>query len=74
MVIITHFSEWKLQKRILNFCTVPNHKGETIGKVIVSCLLEWGIERVFTIIVHNASSNELAINYVGKCFKISKGF
>ena len=71
MVITAHFidSEWKLQKRILNFCTVPNHKGETIGKVIESCLLEWGIERIFTITVDNASSNELAINYVKKKLK-----
>lgn len=71
MVITAHFidSEWKLQKRILNFCTLPDHKGETIGKVIESCLLEWGIERVFTITVDNASSNELAINYVKKKLK-----
>lgn len=71
MVITAHFidSEWKLQKRILNFCTVPDHRGETIGKIIESCLLEWGLERVFTIIVDNASSNELAINYVKKKLK-----
>ncbi|KAH9698266.1 BED-type domain-containing protein [Citrus sinensis] len=71
MVITAHFidSEWKLQKRIFNFCTVPDHKGETIGKVIESCLLEWGVERVFTITVDNASSNELAINYVKKKLK-----
>ena len=71
MVITANFidSEWKLQKRILNFCIVPDNKGETIGKVIESCLLEWGIERVFTITVDNASSNELAINYVKKKLK-----
>ena len=62
-------SEWRLQKRILNFCTVPNHKRETIRKIIESCLLEWGIKRVFTITVNNSSSNELAINYVKKKLK-----
>ena len=31
--------DWKLQKRILNFCQVLNHKGSTIGRVIKSCLL-----------------------------------
>ena len=32
--------DWKLHKRILNFCQVPNHKESTIGRVIESCLLE----------------------------------
>ena len=41
--------DWKLQKRILNFCQVPNHKGSTIGRVIESCLLDWGIEHVYRI-------------------------
>ena len=42
IVITYHFIdyEWKLHKRILSFSTIPNHKGETIGKLIESCLLE----------------------------------
>ena len=56
--------DWKLQKRILNFCQVPNHKGSTIGRVIESCLLDWGIEHVLAITVDNASSNDLAIAYL----------
>ncbi|TXG66426.1 hypothetical protein EZV62_007701 [Acer yangbiense] len=61
-----HFidSGWELHKRILNFCVVPNHKGETIGKIIEACLLDWGIERVFTITVDNASANDVAVKYV----------
>lgn len=49
MVITTHFidSEQKLQTIILNFYTVPDHKGETIEKVIESYLLEQGIDKVF---------------------------
>ena len=31
--------DWVYHKNILNFCLVPNHKGETIGKVVESCLL-----------------------------------
>ena len=33
MVITFHFinSDWNLHKRILNFCLVPNHKGDTMG-------------------------------------------
>ena len=45
---------------------MPNHKGETIGKLIESCLLKWGIERIFTITVYNATSNDVTINYVKK--------
>lgn len=43
---------------------IPNHKGETIGKVIESCLHEWGFDKVFTITVDNASANEMAITYL----------
>ena len=53
-----------MQKRILNFCQVLNHKGSTIRRVIESCLLDWGIEHVLTITVDNASSNDLAITYL----------
>ena len=63
MCLTTHWidQDWKLQKRILNFCQVPNHKGNTIGRVIESYLMDWGIEHVITITVDNDSSNDLAI-------------
>jgi hypothetical protein len=63
-----HFndSEWNLNKRILNFCLIPNHKGETIGGKIESCMLEWGIGSIFTITVDNASSNDTALEYLRK--------
>ncbi|KAK9116769.1 hypothetical protein Sjap_015716 [Stephania japonica] len=66
MVLIVHFidSEWKLQKKILNFFQIPNHKGDTIGKAMEKCLLEWGIERVFTVTVDNATSNDVAVSYL----------
>ncbi|TXG54220.1 hypothetical protein EZV62_019476 [Acer yangbiense] len=41
-----------------------DEKGETIGKIIEACLLNWGIERVFTITVDNASANDVAVKYV----------
>ncbi|KAK9221995.1 hypothetical protein WN944_010426 [Citrus x changshan-huyou] len=47
-----------LKRRITSFNTISNHKGETIGKQLDKCLLDWGIERVFTIIVDNASANK----------------
>ena len=52
-----------LHKRILNFCQVANHKGETIGKTIES-LLEWRIDKVFSITVDNVSSNDITISYI----------
>ncbi|KAK2656067.1 hypothetical protein Ddye_009119 [Dipteronia dyeriana] len=66
MVITSHFidCEWKMHKRILSFGMIPDHKRETIGKIIESCLLDWGIEKVFTITVDNASANKVAIDYV----------
>ncbi|KAL0291119.1 UNVERIFIED_CONTAM: Zinc finger BED domain-containing protein DAYSLEEPER [Sesamum angustifolium] len=54
----------KLQKRILNFVVVENHKGATIGRVIEECLVEWNIEDILTLTVDNASSNDLAIDYL----------
>ncbi|KAG5247692.1 zinc finger BED domain-containing protein [Salix suchowensis] len=57
-------SEWKLDKRILNFCQVSNHTGEIIGQVIVNCLLEWGIDKLLTVTVDNASSNNVTISYL----------
>ncbi|KAG5222928.1 zinc finger BED domain-containing protein [Salix suchowensis] len=57
-------SEWKLHKRILNFCQVSNHTGGVIGQVIENCLLEWGIDKLFTVTVDNASSNNVTISYL----------
>ena len=48
MIVTTHFidSDWTYQKKILNFCLIGNHKGDrdTIGRVVGSCLLKWGID------------------------------
>ncbi|KAG2685331.1 hypothetical protein I3760_10G120700 [Carya illinoinensis] len=68
MCLTAHFidSNWKLHKRILNFCMIPNHKGETIGKCVDSCLQDWGIKKIFTVTVDNASSNDVAIEYLRK--------
>ena len=42
MFLTGHFidDDWKLHKRILNFCQVEDHKGETIGRKIEMCLHE----------------------------------
>lgn len=40
MCLIAHFidKDWKLHKRIINFCVVTSHKGEAIGQAIELCL------------------------------------
>ena len=71
MVITAHFidGDWTCKKKILNFCPMANHKGDTIGRMVESCLLKWGIDRLFTITENNASSNDVAIDYVKKKIK-----
>ncbi|KAH9697522.1 BED-type domain-containing protein [Citrus sinensis] len=68
MVITTHFIdvEWVLHKRILSFTLIANHKGDGIRKLIEACLIDWEIERLFTITVDNASANKVVITYVKK--------
>ncbi|TYK02454.1 putative transposase [Cucumis melo var. makuwa] len=83
MVITAHFidDDWNLHKRILNFCQVANHKGDTIGRAIEKCLCRaiekclegWGIDRLFTVTVGNARSNDVAIAYLVKKFKVRNG-
>jgi hypothetical protein len=43
--------------------------GKTIGQVIENYLLEWGFDKFFTIIVHNASSNNVTILYLKNVMK-----
>ncbi|KAL5811129.1 hypothetical protein ACOSQ3_027865 [Xanthoceras sorbifolium] len=66
MVVTAHFidSDWQLQKRILSFTQIGDHKGDSIGRSIENILLEWGIERVFTITVDNATANTTAVQYL----------
>ncbi|KAG8634406.1 hypothetical protein MANES_17G029905v8 [Manihot esculenta] len=68
MCITAHYIDdnWILHKKILNFCPIGSHKGDDIGMAIESCLLNWGIKRVFTMTVNNASSNDVAVTYLKK--------
>uniref|UniRef100_A0A803QCF8 Transposase n=1 Tax=Cannabis sativa TaxID=3483 RepID=A0A803QCF8_CANSA len=63
--LTAHFIDdsWVLHKKILSYCVVPNNKGDTLGKAIEQCLLDWGLERVFTITVDNSSSNNASVQY-----------
>jgi len=66
MCLTAHWIDegWNLNKRILNFCQVSNHKGETICQAIESCLFKWGIDKILTVTVDNASSINLTIKYL----------
>ncbi|KAH9717089.1 BED-type domain-containing protein [Citrus sinensis] len=66
MVITAHFidRDWNLHRKIISFNTVNDHSSETIGKQLEKCLIDWGIERVFTVTVDNASPNEGALRYL----------
>ena len=71
MCLTCHFIDdaWKLHKRILNFCQVEDHKGETIGRKIEMSLREWGIDGIFTLTVDNASSNLTTIKFLQRVTK-----
>ena len=66
MCLTAHFidDDWNVHKKILNFCPVDSHKGKDLGIAIEKCLLDWEIEKVFTVTVDNASSNDVAIRHL----------
>ncbi|KAK8660282.1 hypothetical protein V6N13_051210 [Hibiscus sabdariffa] len=68
MVLTAHWidEEWMLQKRIINFCLISAHRGENIGEDLEKCIRDWGIERIFTITVDNASAKIVGVEYLRK--------
>jgi len=75
MCMTTHYIDegWELNKKILTFCLISFHKGETIGVTLENCLKEWGISKVCCVIVDNASANNLAISYLAKALSVLNG-
>uniref|UniRef100_A0A803MDZ4 Transposase n=1 Tax=Chenopodium quinoa TaxID=63459 RepID=A0A803MDZ4_CHEQI len=66
---LAHFidNDWKLNKKIINFCPISSHKGEAIGKAVEACLEYWGIDdKLFTVTVDNASSNDVACAHLSR--------
>ncbi|XBI83867.1 hypothetical protein VPH35_092303 [Triticum aestivum] len=74
MCVTAHFidGDWKLQKKIIGFFLVKGHRGEDIGKDLERCLVDWGLDKVFTITVDNASANDGAINYIRRVMNKAK--
>ena len=68
MCLTVHFldTDWKLNKKILNFFPISSHRGDAIGKAIEKCLRDWRIDKIFTVTVDNASSNDVAVAYLKK--------
>ncbi|KAK2646777.1 hypothetical protein Ddye_021972 [Dipteronia dyeriana] len=59
-------SQVRLQKRILSFSQITDHRGDSIGRCIEKVLLKWGIDKIFTITVDNATANANAIGYMNR--------
>ena len=57
---------WDMHKKVINFFLIKGHKGDDIGKNLMICLAEWGMESVMTITVDNASANDSGIAYLRK--------
>lgn len=66
LCLTAHFinSDWKLKKKVLNFFEIISHRRDGICKILDNCLHEWEIEKVFTVNIDNASSNDIAIAYL----------
>ncbi|CAH9081622.1 unnamed protein product [Cuscuta europaea] len=76
MVVTGHWidSSWKIQKRLLSFINIPPPRGGLqIYDALFKCMKEWGIEnKVFTITVDNATSNDSAIRYMKNTIQMSR--
>jgi len=72
MVITAHFvdSAWKLRKLIIGFKYITDHKGAIIARILLECLAEWGIEKIFTITVDNATTNTSALKKFQETFSL----
>ncbi|KAJ0264749.1 HAT protein [Hirschfeldia incana] len=63
MVVTAHWIDrnWDMQKRIISFKPITDHKGDTIAEHLSQCLVDWGIKKVFTVTVDNAKGNDKAL-------------
>uniref|UniRef100_A0A0A9HBG7 hAT-like transposase RNase-H fold domain-containing protein n=1 Tax=Arundo donax TaxID=35708 RepID=A0A0A9HBG7_ARUDO len=68
ITVTAHFIDngWKLHKKVISSFQVKGHKRDDIGKNLHRCLVEWGLAKVMTITVDNASSNDNGISYLNK--------
>ncbi|XP_010445645.1 PREDICTED: zinc finger BED domain-containing protein RICESLEEPER 2-like [Camelina sativa] len=72
MVITAHYiyQYWRLKKLIIGFKYVTYQKGKTIATTLLDCLADWGIEKVFSITVDNATANTNALSKFETAFSL----
>jgi hypothetical protein len=65
MTVTAHFidKDWCLHKKIISFCKVKGKKGDDIGKHLQNVLLEWGLDKVMSVTIDNASANDSGVSY-----------
>ena len=75
MCVTTHWIDdsWTLQKRIIGLIQIPNHERDTVAQELANCFNDWGINKVLTVTMDNASSKDLAIEKLKKKLKAKKG-
>ena len=74
MRLIAHFIDknWNFQKKIINLQVLSTpHHGEQIAQAVETCLLGWGHDKIFTITVDNASSDDVAAQHLHKLIRSS---
>ena len=74
MVVTAHYIDecWRLKKLIIGFKHVSDHKGQTISRVLLDVLADWGIEKIFCVTVDNATANSSALRrFHGQFFLVS---
>lgn len=66
MCLTGHYidNNWKLQKNILNFTQVTDYTREIMAKTVKKCLNGWELNRVLSVTVDNASSNDVGIQHL----------
>jgi hypothetical protein len=66
MTVTAHFidNNWHLHKKIISFFKVKSKKGDDIGKHLQKVLLDWGLDKLMTVTVDNASANDSGVSYL----------
>ncbi|KAL9681986.1 hypothetical protein QQ045_013779 [Rhodiola kirilowii] len=72
MCVTAHIvdKDWKLQKKIINFCQISSHRGQDMGRVLEDCLTYWNLDKkLLTMTVDNAFANDVLYAYISEMGK-----
>lgn len=72
MVVTLNFvdASWQLMRLIIGYKYITYHKGQTISTVLLDCLAERGIQKIFCITVDNATANTSALRKFQSSFSL----